>query len=91
MRPRRRGTVIIHRGRTPEKLLQRDIEQWVHPIVGTMTYCIKQLSFGDSGPGCEVNGVATTVKVLRGTPDNMEPVVGQLQEGRQFVFCTRPG
>jgi len=54
-----------------------------------MTYCVKQLSIGDSGPGCEVNAVTTTVKILRGTPDNMEPVVGHLLQ-RLLVRLLRP-
>jgi hypothetical protein len=93
MRPRRGGAVVVHRRRTPEKLLERVIEQWAHSITGTMTYCVKQmlLSFGYSGPGREVNVVATTVNILGGTPDDMEPVVGHLLGRRQFAFCTRPG
>lgn len=85
--------MVVHRRRTPEKLLERVIEQWAHSITGTMTYCVKQmlLSFGYSGPGREVNVVATTVNILGGTPDDMEPVVGHLLGRRQFAFCTRPG
>jgi len=73
--------VIVHQRRSPGKLLQRVVELWPHSTGTMMAYCVKQLSFRRSGPRYAVKAAAIAIEILRGTSDDIEPVIRHLLKG----------